>query len=131
MSLETMRSVGLFPGAIEATNNLRNHGFKIHIVTHRHPDYSSSTQTYLSEQNIAFDYFICDYHVDKLEYCKQQDVSLLIDDHPQLLQEALENGLTAMTLLWPYNKEIVQQHNIYHSDNWLELTKAIHSYFVN
>jgi uncharacterized HAD superfamily protein len=128
MKIETMRSVGLFPGAIAATNNLRKHGFEIHLVTHRHPDYSQDTFDYLNEQNLAFDHFVCDYQVDKLNYCKQQQIHLLVDDHPQLLQEASKQGLTAMTLLWPYNKTAVNNHQISHGSDWLELVKAIHNH---
>lgn len=122
MVYEVMRHHPPLPGAAAALQTMRDHGLTLHVMTQRPPHYAEDTQRYLREFGVPYDSFICDLEHDKLQLCQQRGISILIDDHPQLLARAHAAGLTALSLHWPYNAEVIREHQLPRSHSWADLS---------
>jgi len=124
MSLKGMRATGLLPGAAAATRCLQRHQIGVHLLTDRPSERAAETEKFLKEQGVVFSEFRCSSGIDKLEYCRQNDISVIVDDHPALIREASAQGLKALSLAWPYNTEALQGAAGW-SDDWLGLSRQI------
>lgn len=118
---EHMRKIGLMPGAKEAANILRDHGISIHMVTHRNPELIGDAQQFLKEEDFPHDSLICDHDADKVAICTEQRISVLIDDHPEILAAADKSGMSALTIHYPYNNKIIQNRDLNYAAHWGEL----------
>ncbi len=91
-----------YPDAKEFLASLRENGFHITIASHRSPDYREPTERWLSKHGLVYD----DLH---LSFQKTRLITtstyVVVDDHPEVLGRAVENGVKAMGLLFPWNRE--------------------------
>jgi phosphoglycolate phosphatase-like HAD superfamily hydrolase len=108
---ELMQRAGVFEFAPQIIDDWRQQGIKIHIVTHRSPLAAHGTEEWLRAMNIGYDYFICDSpsEADKIAYCQQHAIPVLIDDKPQTIIDAEAVGIEAVSLAWPYSAEALEQ----------------------
>lgn len=108
---ELMQRAGVFEFAPQIIADWREQGIKIHIVTHRSPLAAHGTEEWLKAMNIGYDHFICDSpsEADKIAYCQQHGIPVLIDDKPQTIIDAEAVGIEAISLAWPYSAEALEQ----------------------
>jgi hypothetical protein len=50
---------------------------------------------------------------------------VLIDDSPETLNRALDAGMTAATLLHPWNREVCETEDIVAAEDWPELAEKL------
>ncbi len=50
---------------------------------------------------------------------------MLIDDSPETLEKALDAGLTAATLLHPWNREVCETEDVVAAKDWRELASKL------
>ena len=50
---------------------------------------------------------------------------MLIDDSPETLQKALDAGITAATLLHPWNRELCETEDVVAAKDWPELAAKL------
>jgi FMN phosphatase YigB (HAD superfamily) len=108
-----------YPGAVETVRAWHEAGHFIHITTHRHDEAHDATRQWLEAIGLPFDDLHCSY--DKVARAIELEIDVLVDDSPPNLLRALEAGMTAATLLHPWNQEICEEEDIVCAPDWAAL----------
>jgi hypothetical protein len=90
-----------YPEAKGFLSTLRQNGYHITIASHRSPEFMTQTQRWLKRHGLIYDEIHLSYHKTKLFNTK---TSVVVDDSPQVLEKAVENGAMATGLLFPWNR---------------------------
>jgi hypothetical protein len=90
-----------YPEAKGFLSSLRNNGYHITIASHRSPEHITQTEKWLSKHGLIYDDIHLSYNKTKLINFK---TSVVVDDAPQVLEKAVENGAVAAGLLFPWNR---------------------------
>ena len=98
-------------------------GHFIHITSHRAAASHDATERWLRAIGLPFDELYCSY--DKVARCREIGIDVLIDDSPVNLERALEAGITAATLLHPWNRELCETEDVICGDDWDELARNL------
>ena len=112
-----------YPGAVEAVRAWHEAGHFIHITSHRSGEAHEATERWLRQIGLPFDELYCSY--DKVARCREIGIGVLIDDSPRTLERALAAGMTAATLLHPWNRELCETEDIIFADDWGELARRL------
>ena len=112
-----------YPGAVEAIQRWHGAGHFIHITSHRAIDTHGHTERWLEQIGLIYDELYCSY--DKVTRCEQIGIDLLIDDSPVNLQRAIDAGITAATLVHPWNRELIEQEDVVAADDWPSLEREL------
>ena len=108
-----------YPGAVEAVTDWHRAGHFIHITSHRETTCQDVTERWLRRIRLPFDELYCSY--DKIARCREIGIDVLIDDSPLNLQAAIDAGITAATLLHPWNRELCETEDVICGKDWAEL----------
>jgi FMN phosphatase YigB (HAD superfamily) len=112
-----------YPGAVETIRRWKQQGHFILIASHRHDRARGATTQWLERIGLPYDELYCAF--DKVGHCVQERVDVLIDDSPETLNRALDAGMTAATLLHPWNRDVCETEDIVAADNWPELAEKL------
>jgi hypothetical protein len=112
-----------YPGAVETVGAWHANGHFIQVTSHRAASCQSATERWLRRIELPYDELHCSY--DKIARCKEIGIDVLIDDSPVNLERALEAGITAATLLHPWNRELCQTEDVIHADDWPGLAEKL------
>jgi hypothetical protein len=112
-----------YPGAVDAIRRWREQGHFIHITSHRADVAHGATSLWLERIELPYDELYCSF--DKVTRCREIGIDVLIDDSPVNLQAALEHGITAATLLHPWNRELVEEEDVIAADDWPSLEREL------
>ena len=112
-----------YPGAVEAVNAWHRDGHFIHITSHRKTDCQSATSRWLDEIGLEHDELYCSF--DKVARCADIDIDILIDDSPQNLVRALDNGIVAATIAHPWNRDVCEEEDVIAAADWPELVSKL------
>lgn len=123
--IDTMRQMGLMPGAISAIKKLEEHGVQIHYLTHRPDVLHDETKLFLEEEGIEIGPFFCDLEINKISYCLENDIRYIVDDKPDTIKEAVKNRISAHSIAWQYNSYTLKECNIAPTKNWFELLDSM------
>jgi hypothetical protein len=90
-----------YDGAGEFLETLKNHSFHVVIASHRTTESYIQTKRWLRKHDLIFDELHCSPDKTVLfdETC-----TIVIDDSPYVLEKALEKGIKASGLSFPWNK---------------------------
>lgn len=109
--------------ATQVLARLKQDGHNLFIITARSvTDFKNPYQlsyNWLIKNKIAFD----ELHVEqlsKVELCKQKNISILIDDQPKNINEAIANGINTIMMNSQYNAETVVK-NTTRANDWEEI----------
>jgi uncharacterized protein len=105
-----------YPGAVETINAWRAAGHFIHITSHRRGEAYEATERWLRRIGLEFDELYCSQ--DKVTHAVEIGIDLLIDDKPSDLLRALEAGMTAATLMHPWDKDICAEEDVICAPDW-------------
>jgi uncharacterized protein len=108
-----------YPGAVEAVGSWHAAGHFIHVTSHRATDSHDVTERWLRRIELPYDELYCSH--DKVARCREIEIDVLIDDSPVNLERALEAGMTAATLLHPWNRELCETEDVICASDWPEL----------
>ncbi len=125
--------IGLHAGAQEVIRALAN-DFDVHIVTARGIELASYALYSLGQH---FDpgvftkvHLINSYtrpdSTTKYEVCKAHDIELLVDDYPKHLTLAVENGIHAILIETPWNKDKVVHPGIHRARDLFEVKDIVY-----
>lgn len=108
---ELMRRAGVFRYAPQLIKEMREQGIRVHILTHRSPEVAEATKAWLGAMGIEYDDFVCDHshNADKIEYCQERGIPVLLDDKPKTIRDAEAAGIEAISLAWPYSKKALEE----------------------
>ena len=111
---------------------LREKGYEIYIISGRdngeYSDPYKMTSDWLDKYKIEYDKLILTdaYNsLEKAEICKENNVSIMIDDSTRILLEAQNEGITALLMDTPYNREVDSLRRVH---TWKEIYEFIINY---
>ena len=117
-----------YPGAVEAVRRWHAAGHFIHITSHRATAAHRATSEWLTRIGLPFDELYCSY--DKVARCEEIGIDVLIDDSPVNLQRAIDAGITAATILHPWNRELVEEEDVIAAEDWPALERELAPFLV-
>jgi hypothetical protein len=91
-----------YPEAKDFLINIKENGYHITIASHRSPDYRKQTEKWLGKHGLVYDELHLSFQKTQL-FTESTDV--VVDDSPKVLEKAVENGVMALGLLFPWNRE--------------------------
>ena len=91
-----------YPEAKEFLSSLKENGYHIIIASHRSPDYRRQTEKWLKKHDLVYDELDLSFQKTRL-FDSLTDV--VVDDAPDILEKAVEHGVMATGLLFPWNRE--------------------------
>jgi uncharacterized protein len=112
-----------YPGAVETVVAWHAAGHFIHITSHRTKESQEVTERWLEQIRLPYDELYCSW--DKVARCREIGIDVLIDDSPLNLERALEAGITAATLLHPWNRELCETEDVICGADWHELARNL------
>lgn len=121
MRHEAMRDHPPFVGAREAVAALRDHGVAVRVVSARHPKFAPEITAYLDDYGITVDEVLCAEPIDKVAWCHDNAVEILVDDHPKTLAAAHDAGLEALGLCFDFNRHFFVERGLPTPATWNEL----------
>jgi hypothetical protein len=118
---DVMAAAGAYPGAVQTAVALREHGIRIHVVTHRPEACEPDTRRYLEAIGLPFDVLVVHPTIDKVAYCVENGIEVLVDDHPKLISDASAAGLSVCALRFPYNLDALAGAGLSGAESWSQL----------
>ena len=112
-----------YPGAVETVRAWHASGHFIHITSHRSTESHDVTERWLRQIELPYDELYCSY--DKVTRCREIGIDVLIDDSPDNLRGAIDAGITAATLLHPWNRELCETEDVVCGEDWPELARNL------
>lgn len=112
-----------YPGAVEAVGRWHAAGHHVLVASHRHPHCAPATKRWLEQIGLAHDALYCDF--DKVGHCVQERIDVLIDDSPENLAHAAQDGILAATLAHPWNRELCEIEPVISAPDWPELERLL------
>jgi hypothetical protein len=91
-----------YPEAKDFLIALKERDYHITIASHRSPDYRKQTIKWLETHGLVYDELHLSFQKTQL-FTESTDV--VVDDSPHVLEKALEKGVMATGLLFPWNQE--------------------------
>lgn len=112
---------------------LKKDGNLIYIISARHKPYFSDpyslTKNYLDINGIVYDELVVDC-IDKLTFCKEHNIDILVDDEPQNIQ-SVSSHIPVIVFEGPQNSHC-QGNNIIKVNDWNSVYELINKYkFTN
>jgi hypothetical protein len=90
-----------YPEARNFLSALKQNQYHITIASHRSPEFLGQTERWLRKHGLAYDDIHLSYHKTHLI---NPMTTVVVDDAPQVLEKAVENGALATGLLFPWNR---------------------------
>jgi uncharacterized protein len=112
-----------YPGAVETVEAWHAAGHIIHVISQRRAASRDATERWLTSSGFAYDELQCTD--DKIAYAREAGIELLIDDSPEVLSDALGAGMTAATLMHPWNQDICEEEDIVCAPDWPTLRERL------
>jgi hypothetical protein len=91
-----------YPEARAFLAALRENDYHITIASHRSPDYRRQTEQWLRTHGLVYDELHLSFQKTQLF---NESTDIVVDDSPDVLKKAVEKGLRATGLLFPWNRE--------------------------
>jgi hypothetical protein len=82
--------------------NLKENGYHITIASHKSPDYRRQAEIWLEKHGLVHDELHLSYYKTQL-FTETTDV--VVDDSSHVLEKAVDKGVMAMGLLFPWNRD--------------------------
>lgn len=121
MPFSNMRRYPPFDGVRQFAEELAAANVRVHVVTDRKDHLLGDVARYLNFYGIPYASLTCELGIDKIAWCRDHHVGVLIDDHPQVLQRAASAGMAPVSLRYPYNGAALDEHELPHAEDWQEL----------
>jgi FMN phosphatase YigB (HAD superfamily) len=112
-----------YPGAVDTVKSWHEAGHFIHVTSHRSASAHDATARWLDEIGLPYDELYCSY--DKLARAREIGIDVLVDDAPANLLGALDSGMTAATLLHPWNRTLCEEESVICAPDWPTLQQRL------
>jgi uncharacterized protein len=112
-----------YPGAVDVIARWHGEGHWIHVTSHRAVTTRAATERWLARIGMPYDDLHCSY--DKVSRCVELGIDVLVDDSPVNLAAASEAGITAATIVHPWNEALVEAGAAIGGDDWPELAERL------
>lgn len=125
--IELTKVTAFNPLAIETIKLLKNEGHKLYIISNRgliHEEASTMVEKMFNEKELVFDKYFWKIS-DKINICLENDIDIIIDDSPDICEEAIKNGIIALYFREKNSKKLQESLMLYDIDNWREAYRHI------
>jgi uncharacterized protein len=112
-----------YPGAVETIRAWHDAGHFIQVTSHRTRAAHDATARWLEQIGLPYDELYCSD--DKVARCVELGIDVLIDDSPATLLEAAEAGITAATIVHPWNRDLCEEEDIVCAPDWPTLAQRL------
>jgi hypothetical protein len=112
-----------YPGAVEAVRGWHDAGHFVHVTSHRAPEAHAATVAWLEQIGLPFDDVHCSW--DKVTRCAELEIDLLVDDSPQNILRAQEQGIVPATIAHPWNRELCREEGVICAADWPQLSEQL------
>ncbi len=112
-----------YPGAVETIRGWHGAGHFIQVTSHRTRAAHDATARWLEQIGLPYDELYCSY--DKVARCVELEIDVLIDDSPATLLKAAEAGITAATIVHPWNRDLCEEEDIVCAPDWPTLAERL------
>jgi hypothetical protein len=112
-----------YPDAVETVRGWHDDGHWIHVTSHRRRSTAEATARWLEAIGLPYDDLYCSF--DKVSRCAELDIDVLIDDSPVNISRAREQGITAATIVHPWNENLVAEDGVIGGKDWTELRENL------
>lgn len=121
----------MLPNADKTIQKLKEEGDTIYFITARlmnikNCDTEKITRKSLDNFNIPYDSLNL-HIIDKLTFCKKNDIDLLIEDSYETCKELVDNGIKSILMTTKMNVDI-ETKEIIRVNNWDEIYEEIEKY---
>lgn len=121
----------ILPNADKTIKKLKEEGNTIHFITARLmniKDCDTELITKRSLENFNIPYDSLNLHIsDKLTFCKENKIDLLIEDSYETCKELVDNDIKAILMTTKMNNDI-ESKGIVRVNNWDEIYEEIEKY---
>ena len=121
----------MLPNANKTIQKLKEEGDTIHFITARLmniKDCDTEAITRKSLENFNIPYDSLNLHIsDKLTFCKEHQIDILIEDSYETCKELIDNGIKSILMTTKMNTDI-ETKEIVRVNNWDEIYKEIQKY---
>lgn len=90
-----------YPEAQGFLESLKENQYHITIASHRSPEFMSQTERWLRKHGLVYDDIHLSFQKTKLI---NNNIKVVVDDSPSVLERAVEHGVLATGLLFPWNR---------------------------
>jgi uncharacterized protein len=115
-----------YSGAVETVREWHARGHFVLVLSHSESQRERpqrATAAWLEAIGLPFDDLRCPAR--RIELCVREGVELLVDDSPQSIVGALEQGIVAATILHPWNEEVCEEEDVICARDWRELGRLL------
>lgn len=112
-----------YPGAVETVRRWSAAGHFIQVTSHRDTACEQATARWLGSCGVPYDELHCSY--DKVSRCVELGIDLLIDDSPENIAAAIEQGIATATIAHPWNRDICEIEDVVVAADWHELSSLL------
>lgn len=123
-SLRAMRDQGPLPGAVESVERLAGKGRRIILMTDRPTETAEDLIIWLADNGVPWHELRCGSGC-KVEVATERGLRVIVDDKPATLERAHGAGMHALTLTYPYNREVVERLGLRAAESWKGLAPQI------
>jgi hypothetical protein len=116
---ENIAAAEPYPGAVDTVRGWHDAGHWIHVTSHRRDTARAATARWLDAVAMPYDDLHCSF--DKVSRCVELEIDILVDDSPVNIARAREAGITAATIIHPWNEELVGEDGVIGAKDWKEL----------
>ena len=115
-----------YPGSVWALKKLNDMGHTLDVVTSRHQRCFDATAAWLGNYYSGLiDHLYC-VQGGKADCFKDRDYDIVIDDKPETLLMALGQGRKAITLVHPWNIDLIRKSaRIAGVYNWIDMLQVM------
>jgi uncharacterized HAD superfamily protein len=108
-----------YAGAVEVVRRWHEAGHFIHVTSHRAQDAHEATAAWLDQIGLPYDELYCSF--DKITRCAEIEIDVLIDDSPENILRAQDEGIVPATILHPWNRELCEEEGVICAADWAQL----------
>jgi hypothetical protein len=112
-----------YPGAVETVRGWHGAGHFIHVTSHRAGSAHDATARWLDRIGLPHDELYCSF--DKVSRCREIAIDVLIDDSPETLLRAGDEGILPATIVHPWNRELCEDEDILCAPDWPTLADRL------
>ena len=118
--------------AVKGVKELTKLGCEIVIVTSRVSKVAKPTRQWAEKyfSGMISDIFHLNYNslnpiVGKEDICKENEIRLLIDDHPYIIESMRNNGINTLLFDCPWNQDVIEGPLVLRVRSWQEIADYV------
>jgi phosphoglycolate phosphatase-like HAD superfamily hydrolase len=125
LTYEAMNNHSPFPGCIDTLIELQGLGVHQSLITARPEADLAAVARILGDHGYAPAVAVSRSGIGKVQYCLENDISLLVEDEPDTIRAAHEARLMVTSLRYRYNAAVIDELDIPHDEDWYGLKPII------